>query len=36
MPWSMFAKMKDTDLLAIYAYLRTVPPVTNKVEKWPK
>jgi hypothetical protein len=36
MPWSHYAKMKDDDLKAIYAYLRTIPPVTNKVEKWPK
>jgi hypothetical protein len=36
MPWSMYAGMKDEDLKAIYAYLRTVPPISNKVEKWPK
>lgn len=36
MPWAMYGKMKEEDLRAIYAYLRTVPPVTNKVEKWPK
>jgi cytochrome c553 len=36
MPWSMYAGMKEEDLKAIYAYLRTVPPITNKVEKWPK
>src|SRR5688572_19800043 len=35
MPWPMYAKMKEEDLRAIYAYLRTVPPVKNKVEKWP-
>jgi len=35
MPWSMYAKMKEEDLRAIYAYLRTVPPIKNKVEKWP-
>jgi hypothetical protein len=35
MPWSMYAKMKEEDLRAIYAYLRTVPPVKNKIEKWP-
>ncbi len=35
MPWSYYAKMKEEDLRAIYAYLRTVPPVKNKVEKWP-
>ncbi len=36
MPWAMYGKMKDEDLKAIYAYLRSLPPVANKVEKWPK
>jgi len=36
MPWSFFGKMKDDDLKAIYAYLRTVKPATNKIEKFPK
>jgi hypothetical protein len=36
MPWAMYGKMKEEDLKAIYAYLRTVPAVSNKVEKWPK
>ncbi len=36
MPWAMYGKMKEGDLRAIYAYLRTVGPVMNKVEKWPK
>ena len=35
MPWSHYAKMTDDDLKAIYAFLRTVPPIKNKVEKWP-
>lgn len=34
MPWLLFAGMKDNDLKAIYRYLKTVPPVTNKVEKF--
>ena len=34
MPWANYAKMKEEDLRAIYAYLRTVPPIKNKVEKW--
>jgi mono/diheme cytochrome c family protein len=34
MPWSLFAKMNDNDLKAIYAYLRTVKPSNNKIEKW--
>ncbi|HET6995228.1 MAG TPA: cytochrome C [Chitinophagaceae bacterium] len=36
MPWAMYGTMKEEDLRAIYAYLRTMAPVTNKVEKWPK
>ena len=34
MPWTMYGKMKDEDLKAIYAYLRTVKPISNKVEKF--
>jgi mono/diheme cytochrome c family protein len=34
MPWTLYAKMKDDDLKAIYAYLRTLKPVSNKIEKW--
>lgn len=36
MPLSELAGMKDDDLKAIYAYLRTVKPISNKVEKYPK
>ncbi len=36
MPWAMYGKMKEDDLKAIYAYLRTVKPISNKVEKYPK
>jgi mono/diheme cytochrome c family protein len=36
MPWEQYGKMKDEDLRAIYAFLRTVPPINNKVEKWPQ
>jgi hypothetical protein len=36
MPWSLFANMKDADIIAIYSYLRTVPAVNNLVEKYPK
>lgn len=36
MPWAMYGKMKTEDLKAIYAYLRTVPAMSNKIEKWPK
>ncbi len=34
MPWSQYAAMEETDLRAIYAYLRTLPAVTRKVEKF--
>ena len=36
MPLAMYAGMKDEDLKAIYAYLKTVPPMKNMVEKFPK
>lgn len=36
MPVSAYAGMTDTDLKSIYAYLRTVKPVKNVVEKFPK
>ncbi|HVZ57739.1 MAG TPA: cytochrome c [Chitinophagaceae bacterium] len=36
MPLTLYAGMKDDDLKAIYAYLRTVPAIKNKVEKYPK
>jgi mono/diheme cytochrome c family protein len=31
MPWQGLAKLTDEDLKAIYAYLRTIPPVKNHV-----
>lgn len=31
MPWTMYAGMSETDLGAIYTYLRTVDPVRNRV-----
>lgn len=36
MPWTYYAGMKESDLKAIYAFLRTVKPIQNKVDKWPK
>ena len=36
MPWTWFAGMTDEDLGAIYDYLRTVPAITNKVERFAK
>ena len=35
MPWTLFAGMTREDLSAIYAYLRTLPPVVNRVTKFP-
>src|SRR5215475_4399478 len=31
MPWTAFRNMTDEDLKAIYAYLRSIPPVVNQV-----
>jgi mono/diheme cytochrome c family protein len=31
MPWNMYAGMDTTDLVAIYAYLHSLPPVKNEV-----
>jgi hypothetical protein len=31
MPWMWVGKATDDDLKAIYAYLRTVPPIVNHV-----
>ncbi len=32
MPWFNLAKLSDDDLSAIYAYLRSIPAITNKVK----
>jgi hypothetical protein len=34
MPWTMYARMTDEDLSAIYAYIRTLKPVKNAVTKF--
>jgi len=34
MPWYNYAKMSESDLTSIYAYLRTVKPVKNAVVKF--
>jgi mono/diheme cytochrome c family protein len=34
MPWTAYAGMTDKDLAAIYTYLKTVPAISNKVEKF--
>lgn len=35
MPMGFLAGIKDEDLKSIYAYLRTIPPINHKVEKFP-
>lgn len=30
MPWNAYARMSDTDLRAVYRYLRSLPPVVNE------
>lgn len=34
MPWAQYAHMTDEDVKAIFAYLRTVPPIENAVPPW--
>ena len=36
MPWTSYSKMTDEDLKAIFAYLRSVPAINNKVVKFEK
>lgn len=36
MPLTLIAGMTDNDLRAIYAYLHSIKPISNKVEKFPK
>jgi hypothetical protein len=31
MPWPVYGQIVDEDLRAIYAYLRQIPPIANKV-----
>jgi hypothetical protein len=31
MPWPVYRNMTDTDLKAVFAYLRTIPPISNRV-----
>ncbi len=35
MPWRELRRMRDDDLRAIYRYLKTVPPIRNRVVKRP-
>jgi hypothetical protein len=34
MPWTMYGNMTETDLKSILAYLKTVKPINNSVEKY--
>ena len=34
MPWLMYSTMKEEDLKAIYAYLQSLDPISNRVEKF--
>jgi mono/diheme cytochrome c family protein len=34
MPWTMYGKMEEEDLNAIFAYLKTVPAIKNEVVKY--
>ena len=34
MPWTMYGRMTEEDLKAIFAYLKTVPPIKNEVVKF--
>ncbi len=36
MPWPILSHMTDEDLKDIYAYLRSIEPVNNTVNKWPE
>jgi len=36
MPLTFYAGMTEEDLKAIYAFIKTIPAVKNKVEKYPK
>jgi hypothetical protein len=36
MPWQNFAKLKDQDIKAIFAYLKSAKPVENRVPEWKK
>jgi mono/diheme cytochrome c family protein len=34
MPWTMYAQMKESDLSAIYTYMKTIAPISNQVVKF--
>ena len=31
MPWPWYSKMSDDDLKAIFAYLKSIPPIVNHI-----
>jgi hypothetical protein len=31
MPWFNYAEMTDEDLRAVFAYLKSIPPIRNRV-----
>ena len=31
MPWKMYSNLTEADLKAVYAYLKTIPAIKNKV-----
>jgi hypothetical protein len=33
MPWGAFSRMNEVELKAIYRYLKSLDPVSNKIEK---
>jgi hypothetical protein len=34
MPWQGLAAMTDSDLMAVYAYLRSIPPIKNQAPEY--
>ncbi len=34
MPWHNYAQMSDEDLKAIFAFLKSLPPIKNEVPEW--
>jgi hypothetical protein len=34
MPWRYYGELNDDDLQAIFAYLRAVPPIDNRIPEY--
>jgi hypothetical protein len=34
MPWPWYAKLTDDDLKAMFAYLKSIPPIVNRVPEY--